>query len=202
MAQKRLPQAMRPRGRVGRVFGWLMAGLNGPAYRWSVDQLEAAGPKSFLEIGFGTGHLLKLACRKLKLERAAGVDPSELMVESARKRLKRYKKKIALDIAHGDDTTLPDGPFDAVAALHSFQFWSDPDAALRRVRDRLAPGGRLVLVLRSHGRKAPRWLPNPLSRSGNEIAAACDALERAGLSVTGMQGIAKGSQGIVAMRRD
>ncbi len=70
------------------------------------------------------------------------------------------------------------------------------------MRDRLAPGGRLVLVLRTHGRKAPKWLPNALSRSGNEIAAACAALERAGLSVTAMQGIAKGSQGIVAMRRD
>ncbi len=187
---------------MGRVFGWLMAKLNGGAYRWSVDQLKDANPKSFLEIGFGTGHLLKLACRTLKLERAAGVDPSELMVETATKRLKRYRRKIALDVARGDDTALPDGPFDAIAALHSFQFWADPDAALNRVRDRLTPGGRLVLVLRTHGRKAPKWLPNPLSRSGNEIAAACEALERAGLAVTGLQGIAKGSQGIVAMRRD
>ncbi|MBV9991941.1 MAG: class I SAM-dependent methyltransferase [Alphaproteobacteria bacterium] len=202
MAQKNLPQAMRPSGRMGSVFGWLMARLNGPAYRWSIDQLKAANPKSLLEIGFGTGHLLKLACRTLNLERAAGVGPSELMVETATRRLKQYRKKIALDIAQGDDTALPRGPFDAIAALHSFQFWADPDAALTRVRDRLAPGGRLVPVLRTHGRKAPKWLPNPLSRSGNEIAAACDALERAGLAVTGMQGIAKGSQGIVATRRD
>src|SRR6185312_7473266 len=110
----------------------------------------------------------------------------------ARKRLKRCAKKTALTVAQGDDTSLPDGPFDAIAALHSFQFWADPDAGLKRVHDRLAPGGRFVLVLRMHGgRKAPKWLPNPLSRSSNEIAAACDALERAGLSVTGMQGISK-----------
>ncbi len=37
------------------------------------------------------------------------------MVETAQKRLKRYRKKIALDIARGDDTALPDGPFDAIA---------------------------------------------------------------------------------------
>lgn len=200
---KRLPQAMRPSGRVGRIFGWLMARLNRDAYRWTVEQLKSANPKSFLEIGFGTGHLLKLACRTLKLERVCGVDPSETMVEAARKRLKRAAKKTALDIAQGDDAALPGGPFDAIAALHSFQFWADPDAALKRVHERLAPGGRFVLVLRTHaGRKAPKWLPNPLSRSGNEIAAACDALERAGLAVTSLQGIAKGSQGIVARRRD
>lgn len=193
---------MRPSGRTGRIFGWLMARLNNGAYRWTVGQLLAANPKSFLEIGFGTGHLLKLAVKSLKLERAAGVDPSELMVETARKRLKRLAKKTALDICRGDDASLPDGTFDAIAALHSFQFWSDPDAALARVRERLAPGGRFILVLRMHPGKAPKWIPNPLSRSGNEIASACAALERAGFAVVGLQGISKGSQGIVATRRD
>ncbi|HWA90396.1 MAG TPA: class I SAM-dependent methyltransferase [Rhizomicrobium sp.] len=199
MAGRTLPQAMRPSGKTGRIFGWLMARLNRGAYYWTVDQLRTAKPKSLLEIGFGTGHLLKLALQSLTLERAAGVDPSALMVEAARKRLRRAK--VPLDIREGDDTTLPDGRFDAVLALHSFQFWSDPDAALGRIRARLAPGGRLVLVLRTHKGKAPKWLPNPISRSGNEIAGACAALERAGFSVTAMQGISKGSQGIVAIPR-
>jgi len=199
---KKLPQAMRPSGRVGRVFGWLMARLNGEAYRWTVEQLRAAQPKSFLEIGFGTGHLLKLAIKTFKLDRACGVDPSELMVETASKRLRRYAKKMTLDIRRGDDAALPDGPFDAIAALHSFQFWSDPDAALSRIRRRLAPNGRFILVLRMHvSRKVAKWIPNPLSRSGNEIAQACAALERAGFSVVGMQGISRASQGIVAVPR-
>jgi SAM-dependent methyltransferase len=201
MTDRRLPQAMRPSGKRGELFGWLMARSNGDAYRWTLDQLRTTSPKSFLEIGFGTGHMLKLAIRSLKLERAVGVDPSELMVETAQRRLRRLAKKTALDIRRGDDTSLPDGRFDAVAALHSFQFWSDPDAALARIRDRLAPGGRFILVLRVHPGKAPKWLPNPLSRGGNEIAAACAALERAGFAVTGMQGISRGSQGLVATAR-
>jgi ubiquinone/menaquinone biosynthesis C-methylase UbiE len=192
---------MRPSGRIGAVFGFVMARLNGKAYRWTVDQLRPIQPKSFLEIGFGTGHLLRLAIKSLKLERAAGVDPSELMVETTRKRLRRQSRKTPIDIRQADDSSLPDGPFDAVVALHSFQFWSDPDAALRRIRARMAPAGRLVLVLRTHGKKAPKWLPNPLSRAGNEIAAACEALEGAGFAVTGMQGISSASQGIVAAPR-
>jgi len=197
----RLPQAMQPSGRMGTVFGFVMAQLNDGAYRWAVAQLRPLQPKSLLEIGFGTGHHLARAIRTLKLERAAGVDPSQLMVETARKRLHRFGKKVALDIRRGDDTSLPDGSFDAIAALHSFQFWSDPDAALARIRELLAPGGRLVLVLRTHEKKPPEWLPNPLSRAGNEIAAACAALERAGFAVTGMQGISKTSQGILAAPR-
>jgi SAM-dependent methyltransferase len=197
-AKRKLPQAMRPSGRVGRIFGWAMARLNKDAYRWTVEQMRPVNPKSVLEIGFGTGHLLKLAVKALKPERASGVDPSELMVETAQKRLKKFAKKTALDIRKGDDTTLPDEKFDAIAALHSFQFWSDPDAALGRIRERLDRGGRLILVLRVHGRKGAKWIPNPLSRSGNEIAAACTALQRAGFSVVSMQGISKSSQGIVA----
>jgi SAM-dependent methyltransferase len=200
-AQARVAQAMRPSGRIGSIFGFVMARLNGKAYRWTVEQLRPFQPKSFLEIGFGTGHLLRLAIKVLKLQRVAGVDPSELMVETARKRLRRLARKITVDVRQGDDTALPDGPFDAIAALHSFQFWSDPDAALARIRARIAPQGRLVLVLRTHPGKAPAWLPNPLSRAGNEIATACAALERAGFVVTGMQGIARASQGIVAAPR-
>jgi SAM-dependent methyltransferase len=201
-AAKRLPQAMRPSGRTGRIFGFVMARLNGDAYRWTVEQLRPVEPRSFLEIGFGTGHLLAQAMKGLKLERAAGVDPSELMVETARKRLRRFAKKTLLDIRQGDDTSLPDGPFDAVAALHSFQFWSDPDAALSRIRARLSPHGRFFLVLRVHrSKRVAKWIPNPISRSGNEIAAACNALEAAGFAVIGMQGISRTSQGIVAAPR-
>ena len=94
--QPRLPQAMRPSGNVGRVLGWLMRRLNRPAYRWTVEQLRSAHPKSLLEIGFGTGDLLALAAKRLKLARVAGVDPSQLMLDMAKKRLRRFRKKAAL----------------------------------------------------------------------------------------------------------
>jgi SAM-dependent methyltransferase len=198
---KRLPQAMRPNGRVGKVFGWLMSRLNRRAYAWTVEQLRAIHPKSVLEVGFGTGHLLALAAKRFRPERIAGVDPSELMVETARKRLRKFRKKTTLNIQAGDDTSLPDGPFDAIVALHSFQFWTDPDAALARIRARLSPGGRFVLVLRIHSERSRRSVPNPLSRSGNEIAEACAALDRAGFSISAMQGLSKTSQGITAVPR-
>lgn len=200
-ALKRAPQAMRPSGRTGRIFGWLMARLNNDAYRWVTAQLGAHPPKSLLEIGFGTGHMLAMAAKRLKPSRVAGVDPSELMVETAERRLRRYRKKTDLLIRKGDDEDLPEGPFDAVIALHSFQFWRDPHSALNRIRARLAPGGRLILVLRAYGRRPPKWLPNPLSRSGNEIAAVCGALEKAGFSVALMQGVSRSSQGLVAVLR-
>ena len=196
--QKRLPQPMRPSGRKGRIFGWLMARLNQPAYRWTIAQLRPIAPESLLEIGFGTGHLLDAAIRQQGVKHVVGRDPSELMVETARKRLRRLQKKADIDISIGDDTTLPNGAYDAIVALHCFQFWADPKATLAKLRTMLRPGGRLILVLRRRkSRRAARKLPNPISRGADEIAAACAAAEAAGFTLVGMAGISKNSHGLV-----
>jgi SAM-dependent methyltransferase len=184
---------------MGRVFGWFMERLNAEAYRWTIKQLKPVKPKSYLEIGFGTGKLLKLAMKKLKLAKICGVDPSELMVETAQKKLNGYKRKLHIDVQRGDDKTVPfRGPFDAIAAIHSFQFWLHPATSLTHLRSLLAPNGRFVLVLRRHdGKKPPKWLPNPISKGGDEISAACKAAEGAGFSILTLQKISKSSYGIV-----
>jgi len=182
---------------MGRIFGWLMGRLNAKSYRWAIAQLEPVKPQSMLEIGFGTGDLLKLAARKLKPRKIAGVDPSELMLETARKKLKRFRKKADIELKLGDDTNLPDGPFDAVVAAHSFQFWADPHATLARLRAMLAPNGRLILVLRPHYSKGvANWIPNPLSHSGNEVSATIAAAQAAGFVLTATAAISKSSQGL------
>ncbi len=194
---ERLSQAMRPSGSVGRVFGWLMTSLNKKAYRWTIDQLKPASPESYLEIGFGTGEQIALAIRKLNLKKAFGVDPSPLMLETAMKKLKRYRKKADIELKLGDDNSVPAGAFDAITAVHSFQFWWNPEATLKRIRSMLAPKGRFVIVLRLHGRMARRNVPNPLSRMPDEISAACAAFERAGFTILAIQSISKSSHGIV-----
>ena len=187
---------MRPHGRIRRIFGWLMGRANKPAYRWTVEQLRATQPKSLLEIGFGTGHMLSLAAKKLKPARLEGVDPSELMLETAQKRLRKFRKKADVQLKLGDDTAIPlTGSYDAIVALHSFQFWSHPATTLAHIRALLSPNGRFVLVLRLRGNR--KKSPNPLSRNGDEVSQAINAAQQAGFAMLGMNGISKSSQGIV-----
>jgi ubiquinone/menaquinone biosynthesis C-methylase UbiE len=181
---------------MGKIFGWRMGRRNRPAYDWAVQQLRPVAPKSILEIGFGTGHLMALAAQDLKPARIAGVDPSELMVETARKRLAKIGQDIPSDLKQGNDTEIPkDGPFDAIVALHSFQFWEQPAATLANIRAQLAPRGRFVVVLQLRNRRSNRT--NPLSRGRDEISRACAAFETAGFVILGMGGISKTSHGIV-----
>ncbi len=196
------PQPMRPRGLQGRVFGLLMERLSASNYAWVVQHLEAAKPASFLEIGFGTGQLLALVARRLKPQKITGIDPSPLMVKTAEKKLRRFAKTSVVKLREGDDTLLTAlaGPFDAAAALHSFQFWSAPATTLACIHALLPQQGLFVLVLRPHGEGAPTWLPNPITRSGDELAGARKALAEAGLRIAVDEPLKTGSRGIVAVR--
>lgn len=200
---ERMPQPMRPTGFVGRIFGFIMERLSEPNYRWVMRQLAAVKPKAYLEIGFGTGRLAELVAQKFKPTRIVGLDPSELMVKTTRKKLKRFARKIDLSLTQGDNTMLGTlaGPFDAVVATHSFQFWSEPLATLAQIHALLALKGVLVLVLRKHFSKSViPWLPNPISRSGDELGGTRKALVDCGYRIVADETLKTGSFGIVAIR--
>lgn len=200
MTETNLSQAMRPHGVLGRIFAALMERLNEGSYRWAIDALKDTPPKSLYEIGFGTGRFLELAASKLKVRRLRGVDPAELMVGMAANRLRKFAKACEIEVRTGDDaaTYWPTETFEAVAAIHSFQFWSDPANTLARLRTQLAPHGKLVLILRNHGRNPPAWLPNPISRSGNEVVGTRAALAAAQFALVIDQPIDTASHGLVA----
>ena len=200
MTQSNESQAMRPRGLAGRLFAALMERMNEGSYLWAIDRLQQTKPQSIYEIGFGTGRFLELAAGKLHVRRIRGVDPAELMVATAKKRLRKFKQNADIEVRLGDDSATPwtAESFDVIAAVHSFQFWKDPAKTLTRLRGQLSPQGRLVLILRSHGRNPPSWLPNPISRSGNELAGAKAALTAAEFAVLLDQKIDGASHGLIA----
>lgn len=200
MTETNLSQAMRPHGLLGRIFAALMERMNEGSYRWAINRLQDAPPKSLYEIGFGTGRFLELAASKLKVRRLRGVDPAELMVAMAARRLRKHAKSCEVDVRAGDDTAAywPTEAFEAVAAIHSFQFWSDPANTLTRLRTQLAPQGKLVLILRNHGRNPPAWLPNPISRSGREVENTKAALAAVRFALLADKRIDSASHGLVA----
>jgi ubiquinone/menaquinone biosynthesis C-methylase UbiE len=177
---------MQPSGVAGRLFGVLMEALNEPAYRAALKALAPVPEDKILEIGFGTGRFTELVLESDPEVNVAGVDSTATMVETAQRRRKIRAAGARADLRQGDASSLPwpEGYFNAVVAIHSFQFWPDPAQAVREIRRVAAPGGRLLLVLRHHARKAPAWLPNPLSRSRDEVRATMDFLETADFEVS------------------
>lgn len=182
MSRPGVSQAMRPHGVGGCLFAVAMEWINAPAYRRAVQIIRPGPGDRVLEVGFGSGALLAMLAPSMSAGLLAGIDPSEAMVSVARARLARGAPTVRLDIRQGTDRDLhwPAAEFTHVAALHSFQFWPDPDATLRRIRMLLRPNGLLLLVLRAHSRRRPDWLPNAISRSPDEVGGTMAALNQAG----------------------
>ncbi|MFC0386399.1 methyltransferase domain-containing protein [Muricoccus vinaceus] len=109
-----------------------------------------------LDAGCGTGFLLRQLARNDAALDGVGVDLSGGMIREARKLAQdegltklRYHQANWEDpgsLAHAELTT---GHFDLVVCANCLHYFSDPQSALRRMREMLRPGGRILLLDRA-----------------------------------------------------
>jgi SAM-dependent methyltransferase len=167
-------QAVKPRGPLGVVMGWLLEGGNALQNRATVDALDPPPGAAVLEVGFGPGHALSMLAKTRPLGLVAGVDHSELMVATARRRLNGGRGDAALDLRVGDagDLPFPDERFDVVFAVNSFHQWPDKEGALAEMTGVLKPGGDLLLSIRdfrAEGRFEPPGKGAQTARDATEM---------------------------------
>ena len=179
-----LPQS--PSGFTGKLFGKLMELTNSDAYNKTLQALMPIDNERFIEIGFGTGRFAQMLLSTTTGTFVAGVDPTDTMVQTALNRLIKKGLRDRIDIRQGTDDSLPwgDRQFDAIVAIHSFQFWQDPDRSLIEISRVLRPQGHIIIAFRDHTTRAPDWLPNPISRSGREVENSISLLEKHGYRTT------------------
>jgi len=167
---------------MGVVMGWVMERLNAQQNRTTVEALEPPPGGKVLEIGFGHGHALEMLARRRPLKLVAGVDHSELMVRTARRRLGRRHGDAALDLRLGEATRLPfdDEAFDLVYAVNSYHLWPDREAALAEIAGVLKPGGDVVLSIRDFRTDGRFEAPG---RGAASARHASETMQAFGLSV-------------------
>ena len=110
------------------------------------DALDLAAslppPTSVLDVGCGTGRLLRAAALRWPAARLLGVDPAEGMVEVAR----RLTPGAEIQRGLAESLPLPDASVDLVLSTLSFHHWSDQVAGVREIARVLRPGGHFILV--------------------------------------------------------
>jgi ubiquinone/menaquinone biosynthesis C-methylase UbiE len=125
-----------------------------PRLAWAVDTLAVEPGDQLLEVGCGHGVAVSLVCERLATGRIVGIDRSAKMIEAA---TRRNREHIASGRAKLETSTLAGArlaahSFDTLFAVHVAVFWRRPAEALRRARELLTPGGRLLLF-----NQAPGW---------------------------------------------
>jgi ubiquinone/menaquinone biosynthesis C-methylase UbiE len=95
-----------------------------------------------LDVGCGTGALLRRLAARLPDAELAGVDPAPRMLAEARKRL----NGVRLEQAAAERLPFADASFDLVVSAMSFDHWADQALGLAECARVLRPGGHLVLA--------------------------------------------------------
>lgn len=188
-------QFQNPTGPGGHVAGWIMGHRksNVARNRWAVGLLDLGAHARVLELGCGPGVALAALTERANEGLVVGVDHSSVMIRHAQRRnaaavadgrvrLVCASAEALLPVARDEWSPVAvaaapfDLPFDAVLAVNSISFWSEPDARLEELRHLLRPDG---LIAVAHQPREPGATDETSASKGREIAAT---LARAGFS--------------------
>jgi len=114
----------------------------------ALNVLKIAKGSSVADIGAGSGYITeKLAARVGPTGRVFANDVQPQMLQILAQRLAR-KKITNVTLVQGDidDPKLTEGSVDLELMVDVYHEFSRPQAMLRRLRDALKPGGRMVLL--------------------------------------------------------
>lgn len=141
---------------------------------------EVPQPESVLDVGCGTGKLLRRAQTSWPEARLIGVDPANGMVETA----KRLTPSATFFQGMAESLPLEDASVDLAFSTVSFHHWQGQAAGLCEIARVLRPGGCLILVDIS----VPGWLASVVHPQHFHSAAQMQALfTQAGLQVQTQQ---------------
>ena len=134
----------KPTGKIGWLLGKIMSLSNRKMHKAVLKELRS--PEKLLEIGFGSGSQLEMIGREFPNTALYGIDVSEDMLRSARKKL---GTRAELSICSIEKTAFPDDYFDTVITTDTCYFWNDTVKALNEIKRITKSGGRLIIAYNS-----------------------------------------------------
>ncbi len=167
---------------------WLQQRFFDPAQQAMLEVMKhhlPTQPSNVLDVGCGTGRLLRLIHERWPDADLIGIDPTSGMVEAAQQML----PDATFEVSFAEALPVPDASVDVAVSTFSFHHWSDPGAGLREVVRVLRPTGHFFLV----DVALPVWLSRLLPWSHFRNPAQVRTLfQQAGLHVLHQQTAAPG----------
>lgn len=138
--------AKNPRGFWGKM---MIRSMNKNHYEvtgWGLSHFDFKSNYVALDVGCGGGRTVNRISKMV--EKAYGLDYSQLAVEKSKKYNRREIKNNKVEIMQGSVSELPfdDNTFDVVTAVETFYFWPDKLNDLKEIKRTLKSGGTLLMI--------------------------------------------------------
>jgi ubiquinone/menaquinone biosynthesis C-methylase UbiE len=142
-------QARRPNGLFGRMIMSLVFDRGNAFLNGFVSEFMSVQPDDrIIEIGFGTGNLIKKMAQHIDKGLIEGVDLSSTMVSIALKRNKNSIARGKVKILEGnfDDMSYEKEIFTKACSVNTLYFWPEPKHTAKKIAKILRPDGKLILA--------------------------------------------------------
>jgi ubiquinone/menaquinone biosynthesis C-methylase UbiE len=108
-------------------------------------ETQVPQPGAILDVGCGTGRLLRSAAERFPDARLEGVDAAEGMIEQARASAGNGSR-IDFHLATAEKLPFTDAQFDLVFSTMTFHHWADQRQGIAEVARVMRPSGRWILA--------------------------------------------------------
>ncbi|MGZ6346478.1 MAG: class I SAM-dependent methyltransferase [Anaerolineales bacterium] len=121
---------------------WFFGPVHTKMLKLLVREMNGSQPGSILDVGCGTGRLLRAALVHWPKVQLFGVDPAAQMISEAT----RLNPKATFKLAQAENLPFPDQSMDVVLTSISFHHWADHQQAVNEIARVLRPGGFFCLA--------------------------------------------------------
>ena len=162
--EKKISQAMLPRGFGGWITGWTMPIFHEAIYKRIYPVLDLQPEDDLLEVACGSGHFLKKYASHIRS--IAGLDLSEVMIKIANRKNRDRISAGTAEFVQGEASKLSwdNNRFSAVTSMGSFIAFPKPLESLKEMHRVLRPGGRAVISIEfnnedgvDHSKMSKEW---------------------------------------------
>jgi ubiquinone/menaquinone biosynthesis C-methylase UbiE len=137
---------------------------------------ENQAPATILDVGCGTGRLLRKAQTRWPNTQLTGIDPAKAMIDQAKQLFPEGRFYVAM----AESIPLPDASIDLAFSTMSFHHWSNQKTAITEISRVLRPGSKFILadivlpkglssVFRHYKRNDSRRIRESFNQSGIQV---------------------------------